>query len=71
VELLCHNLQDLAIEGAVEFANSISEHGLTPAAVRSYVTLMNDRLDSLSQVFVLPAALSEVAILCRQIMTTG
>ena len=48
--MLCKNLQDLGIEGAVEFAYSISEHGLTPAAVRNYATLMNDRMDSLGQV---------------------
>ncbi len=34
----------------MEFAYSISEHGLTPATVRNYVRLMTDRMEGLGQV---------------------
>lgn len=38
----------LSIEGVVELTYSLSEHGLMPAAIRSYVAAMSDRIISLN-----------------------
>ncbi|CAL8462484.1 g2017 [Coccomyxa elongata] len=38
----------LSIEGVVELTYSLSEHGLMPAAIRSYVAAMSDRIASLN-----------------------
>lgn len=38
----------LSTEGVVELTYSLSEHGLMPAAIRSYVAVMSDRVASLN-----------------------
>ena len=48
----------LSVEGVVELTYSLSEHGLMPAAIRSYVGAMSDRVASLNMQQVMQHSIS-------------
>lgn len=55
----------LSVEGVVELTYSLSEHGLMPAAIRSYVGVMSDRVASLNMQQVINFdILTMISLLC-------